>query len=243
MFNYSSLNCLHLKQTLTTECLKFFTKIEDVDRNDKQNQFIKATMFPESEEIMRECVKIQNSMRILPHDQNTGGFFIALIKKNSTIVWDRKSQQLAQPIESFKNKSHSTDANNGEDVSAVLQHAHNEEDDMPDASEIPEEAHALQNQGEEKEDQQNQNDQKKGNHKEQAKEVFRQISHEDWENIMENYDIEGLTEFNLVTNVSGKQSIIRLISEGVKQFIDCDTKGTLLFLSFYLSSHFTHSLN
>jgi len=25
---------------------------------------------------------LQNSMRILPHDQNSGGFFIALLKKH-----------------------------------------------------------------------------------------------------------------------------------------------------------------
>ena len=28
-------------------------------------------------------------MRILPHDQDTGGFFVALFKKNSTICWNK----------------------------------------------------------------------------------------------------------------------------------------------------------
>lgn len=49
-------------------------------------------MFPESEKRMIEEFKMQNSMRILPHQQNSGGFFLALIKKNSHVEWE-KSQQ------------------------------------------------------------------------------------------------------------------------------------------------------
>ena len=30
---------------------------------------------------------LQNSMRILPHDQNSGGFFVALFKKNQDFEW------------------------------------------------------------------------------------------------------------------------------------------------------------
>lgn len=29
-------------------------------------------------------------MRLLPHDQDTGGFYLALIKKNSLINWNKK---------------------------------------------------------------------------------------------------------------------------------------------------------
>lgn len=31
-------------------------------------------------------------MRILPHDQDTGGFFLALIKKVGVINWEKKNQ-------------------------------------------------------------------------------------------------------------------------------------------------------
>ena len=44
---------------------------------------IKASMFPDDIKTMSEVYKIQNSMRVMPHDQNTGGFFIALFKKNA----------------------------------------------------------------------------------------------------------------------------------------------------------------
>ena len=43
-------------------------------------------MFPEKDKnVMKEIFKIQNTMRILPHDQNSGGFFMALLKKISDI--------------------------------------------------------------------------------------------------------------------------------------------------------------
>lgn len=30
---------------------------------------------------------LHNSMRILPHDQNSGGFFLALLKKHDNFEW------------------------------------------------------------------------------------------------------------------------------------------------------------
>jgi len=39
-------------------------------------------MFPDDLDKMRDVYKIHNSMRVLPHDQNTGGFFIAVFKKH-----------------------------------------------------------------------------------------------------------------------------------------------------------------
>jgi len=32
-------------------------------------------------------------MRILPHDQDTGGFYLALIKKNSAIEWSKNGSK------------------------------------------------------------------------------------------------------------------------------------------------------
>jgi multisite-specific tRNA:(cytosine-C5)-methyltransferase/tRNA (cytosine34-C5)-methyltransferase len=44
-------------------------------------------MFPDTIEKMRDVYKIQNTMRIMPHDQNTGGFYLALIKKTKNVVF------------------------------------------------------------------------------------------------------------------------------------------------------------
>jgi multisite-specific tRNA:(cytosine-C5)-methyltransferase len=45
------------------------------------NLKIRGSMFPDDEKTMRDVYKIQNSMRVMPHDQNTGGFFIAVFRK------------------------------------------------------------------------------------------------------------------------------------------------------------------
>lgn len=43
-------------------------------------------MFPPSFE-SAEAMNLNYSMRILPHDQNSGGFFIALLKKKDNFEW------------------------------------------------------------------------------------------------------------------------------------------------------------
>ena len=32
-------------------------------------------------------MELHNSMRLLPHDQNSGGFFVALLKKHLDFEW------------------------------------------------------------------------------------------------------------------------------------------------------------
>jgi hypothetical protein len=36
---------------------------------------------------MAKKINLDHSMRILPHDQNSGGFFIALLKKHEDFEW------------------------------------------------------------------------------------------------------------------------------------------------------------
>ena len=47
-------------------------------------------MFPDTEARMRDIHKIHRSARILPHDQNTGGFYLALIRKKAHAVFEWK---------------------------------------------------------------------------------------------------------------------------------------------------------
>lgn len=49
-----------------------------------QKQIITPGMFPGSPEFMNS-IRIENTMRVMPQDQNTGGFYIALIKKKQAI--------------------------------------------------------------------------------------------------------------------------------------------------------------
>lgn len=43
-------------------------------------------MFPEDEATMIKY-GIQNSMRMLPHDENGGGFYLALFRKSKDFEW------------------------------------------------------------------------------------------------------------------------------------------------------------
>ena len=52
----------------------------------KENKKIKETMFPPSIEVAKN-INLHHTMRILPHDQNSGGFYVALLKKNDNFQW------------------------------------------------------------------------------------------------------------------------------------------------------------
>lgn len=47
----------------------------------KHNYKLKPSMFPPSLE-EAEKMQLHHSMRMYPHDQNSGGFFVALLKKH-----------------------------------------------------------------------------------------------------------------------------------------------------------------
>ena len=46
-------------------------------------------MFPPAED-ETEKMCLHHTMRILPHDQNSGGFFVALFKKHDNFQWKYK---------------------------------------------------------------------------------------------------------------------------------------------------------
>lgn len=58
---------------------------------------LKESMFPLSEQEMKQH-HIEYSMRIMPHDQNTGGFFVAkFIKTGEVRFSDASSQEPVKP--------------------------------------------------------------------------------------------------------------------------------------------------
>jgi 16S rRNA C967 or C1407 C5-methylase (RsmB/RsmF family) len=48
---------------------------------------LKNSLLPLDEEVMKKVVKIENCMRLLPHDNDSGGFFVVLIKKKGHHLW------------------------------------------------------------------------------------------------------------------------------------------------------------
>lgn len=80
---------------------------------------IGPTLFPEDEETMKNVYKIQNSMRILPHDQDSGGFFIALLRKKKDVVFSNKyakggptEQQIKEIIKQAEAKEEAEEGEN-----------------------------------------------------------------------------------------------------------------------------------
>lgn len=49
-------------------------------------------MFPPSLEVAKK-LNLDYTMRILPHDQNSGGFYVALLKKTQDFEWSYSSNQ------------------------------------------------------------------------------------------------------------------------------------------------------
>merc|ERR1712226_1526892 len=66
---------------------KEYQSMEDVV-DDKPTEGYKDTMFPPAAEVAKS-LNLEYCMRIFPHLQNTGGFFIAVLQKNSELPWQR----------------------------------------------------------------------------------------------------------------------------------------------------------
>ncbi|KAJ8268310.1 hypothetical protein COCON_G00134820 [Conger conger] len=51
---------------------------------------IRPTMFPPTDPEKLKAMKLERCMRILPHHQNTGGFFVAVLVKKAPMPWNRR---------------------------------------------------------------------------------------------------------------------------------------------------------
>ncbi|KAI7799278.1 RNA cytosine C(5)-methyltransferase NSUN2 [Triplophysa rosa] len=66
---------------------------------------IRPTMFPPTDSEKLANMKLERCMRILPHHQNTGGFFLAVLVKKAPMPWNRRFPKL-----------HNKDANSSSEV-------------------------------------------------------------------------------------------------------------------------------
>ncbi|XP_029445861.1 tRNA (cytosine(34)-C(5))-methyltransferase isoform X1 [Rhinatrema bivittatum] len=55
---------------------------------------IRPTMFPPKDEEKLKAMNLQRCLRILPHHQNTGGFFVAVLVKKAPMPWNRRQPKL-----------------------------------------------------------------------------------------------------------------------------------------------------
>ncbi|XP_036596036.1 RNA cytosine C(5)-methyltransferase NSUN2 isoform X2 [Trichosurus vulpecula] len=55
---------------------------------------IRPTMFPPKDEENLKKMNLERCLRILPHHQNTGGFFVAVLVKKSSMPWNKRQPKL-----------------------------------------------------------------------------------------------------------------------------------------------------
>uniref|UniRef100_A0A671LC93 tRNA (cytosine(34)-C(5))-methyltransferase n=1 Tax=Sinocyclocheilus anshuiensis TaxID=1608454 RepID=A0A671LC93_9TELE len=69
---------------------------------------IRPTMFPPTDPEKLANMKLERCMRILPHHQNTGGFFVAVLVKKAPMPWNRRYPKAA-PAEELQMGESPTD--------------------------------------------------------------------------------------------------------------------------------------
>ncbi|XP_007898726.2 RNA cytosine C(5)-methyltransferase NSUN2 [Callorhinchus milii] len=67
---------------------QWFADWSEVPEN-KQTQ-IRPTMFPTKDPEKLKAMNLERCIRVLPHHQNTGGFFVAVLQKRATMPWNRR---------------------------------------------------------------------------------------------------------------------------------------------------------
>uniref|UniRef100_A0A8C8SHQ4 tRNA (cytosine(34)-C(5))-methyltransferase n=1 Tax=Pelusios castaneus TaxID=367368 RepID=A0A8C8SHQ4_9SAUR len=71
---------------------QWFEDWKDLPSN-RQTQ-IRPTMFPLKDEEKLKAMNLDRCIRILPHHQNTGGFFVAVLIKKSPMPWNKRQPKL-----------------------------------------------------------------------------------------------------------------------------------------------------
>lgn len=173
------------------------------------NLKIKSSMFPDEVTKMRDIYKIHNSIRVLPHDQNTGGFFVGIIKKH------KDTSKLTS------NDNSTTNINNIEQeiLSTVI-----ENNDSVDANLIQEEKHV--NSEEMIEEKSNASQENKKKNKKGGWISFCEESPEDWKNIKEYYGIENFPSERLFIQKKGDK-IVSFVNTAISDILKNDRKNKI----------------
>ncbi|KAJ6661334.1 hypothetical protein lerEdw1_014962 [Lerista edwardsae] len=75
---------------------QWFEDWKDVPSN-RQTQ-IRPTMFPLKDEEKLKALHLERCLRILPHHQNTGGFFVAVLIKKSPMPWNKRQPKFQHKV-------------------------------------------------------------------------------------------------------------------------------------------------
>ncbi|XP_037651965.1 RNA cytosine C(5)-methyltransferase NSUN2 [Sebastes umbrosus] len=83
---------------LMTKEGQWFADWSEVPRH--RHTQIRPTMFPPNDPEKLASMHLERCMRILPHHQNTGGFFVAVLVKKAPMPWNKRYPKLRKDISS-----------------------------------------------------------------------------------------------------------------------------------------------
>jgi len=210
----------------------FFNIYESFDQipKDYKGQ-LRATMFPDSLEKMRDVYKIQNTIRLMPHDQNTGGFYLALIRKKNHVVFggqggnETKTEvkqaetkiTVEEDEEAEQIKKVAGDVDENEALKHALEATGEKETKKAQPSAIVEEPAVSE-----------ETEKKKGSKK---KETFVTLEKSDWESIRDYYGLDEQLRELFIQQTHGEKKVL-LISPGIRKVLDLDkSKGLVIKLN------------
>ncbi|KAF4790138.1 tRNA (cytosine(34)-C(5))-methyltransferase [Turdus rufiventris] len=107
---------------------QWFEEWKDVPSN-RQTQ-IRPTMFPVKDEEKLKAMNLERCLRILPHHQNTGGFFVAVLIKKSPMPWNKRQPKVHQKLPQRTGDTEVTATNSGNGSACIIEEpklAENEE--------------------------------------------------------------------------------------------------------------------
>lgn len=98
-----------------TKDMQFYKTPDEVPQ--KHHTVIRPHMFPPAPEDVSKY-NLEKCIRVLPHQQNTGGFFIALLEKKKSLPWEKKEEEPnenANEKKKKKKKKHNDENKNGDE--------------------------------------------------------------------------------------------------------------------------------
>ena len=178
------------------------------------NLKLKDSMFPDELAKMKDVYKTHHSMRVMPHDQNTGGFFIGIIKKNkdTTKLTDNHSSNVEQ-----------------ENLNEIILNNDSADEKIMESEKVMEDEKIMEEQKsqipeEMTQENKDKNEPKKKNNNKKTWISFCQEMPEDWAAIKEYYGLENFPSERLFIQNKGDK-IVSFVSKAIADIINNDRNG------------------
>ena len=223
-----------------TEPSDLFNIYESADQLPKDYQgLIRPGMFPDTLENMRDKYQIHKTVRLMPHDQNTGGFYLALIRKKKNVIFTNKNKakKEAQKVEAEEKEVDEDQAIRelDKDVQNIpkemLQVDDSEEKPKSEKKDEIEEEEKKEEKSEETKTEAQEDVSEDGKKKDKKKkQMYVELSSTEWDWINDHYGLNApflnLKSLFIQQNEGDKRIVF--ISPGIRKILDLDKNSGIL---------------